>query len=734
MARDFKVSMTLEAKDDASRQVARALKETTGHAEKAAKAIKQQGKAQQQAAASAAAAAKQQARDSIAASRAQLDEARRMQRAREALGIRSEQAIQREIDRTIASYNRLTRAGTLSAREQARAYRQMQHQVAELRREMKGVTGLQRASAFFSKGGAIVGGAAAAGAAFVSPIRNRMNYDERLTEMANTAFSDADLKGRQAGLQRLDKMIRDNAMSSGLNKESVMDTVNTLLASGLKEDAVSKLLPTITRYASAAKADPNELADIAVKARSTFGISDDQMPTMLNMAIAAGQSGNFELKDMAKWLGQQMAFAKKAGMSGLEDFGKLLTLNELAAVTAGSSDQAGNNVVNFLGKLTSQDAANAAANVKVSGNKGIDLPGTLAEARKNGIDQIEAFSRMIDEVVKSDKKYQQLQAKLKTLPKDDKSGIKETLEAMSAILEGAGVGKILNDQQALMAMIAYRNGQGYKNEIEKNINKQRNLKPGEQGAGDVNFQFNKEQGWFKAQQFKNAKEFAELDSIKSLSDATGDAAGKVAEWAEQYPTLTAAVSGATTAIQGMTQAAIAFAGIKILTGGSAGAAAGAAAAGSAAGTAAKAGSAFGWISKALGPAMAVTAAATFTSAEEEDELLNGEAKWKALREKYPQEVIDKARKKYQPWYQFGRGYATENERWIKQYLETEGLGLPTPQHVMNAIQPVTPQSTTATTPPPQPTAPSSQVIRLEVDGQVLAETVNRFNAQEGVRG
>ncbi|EKS7778640.1 phage tail tape measure protein [Edwardsiella piscicida] len=746
MARDFKVSMTLEAKDDASSQVARTLKETTGQAEKAAKAIKRQGYEQQKTAIDAAAAAKQQAaaatqaaKQSIAASRSQMENARRLMRAREALGVRSEQSIQREIARTIASYNRLTRAGTLSAREQARAYHQMRQQVAGLRQELKGVTTLQQARGALTKAGVIAGGAAAFGAAFVNPVRNRMTYDERLTEMANTAFSDDGMKGRQVGMQRLDKMIRDNAMSSGLNKESVMDTANTLLASGLKEDAVSKLLPTITRYASAAKADPNELADIAVKARSTFGITDEQMPTMLNMAIAAGQSGNFELKDMAKWLGQQMAFAKKAGMSGLGDFGKLLTLNELSSVTAGNSDQAGNNVVNLLGKLTSQDAANAAANIKIKG-KGIDLPGTLAESRKHGTDPIEAFSRVIDEVVGSNKKYQVLQARLKSLPKDDKNGIKETLESMSAILEGTGVGKVLADQQALMAMIAYRNGQGYKDEIERDINKQRNLKPGEQGAGDLNFEFNQEQGWFKAQQFNNTKEFAELDAAKKLADATGTAAGKAAELAVKFPALASAVSGATTAIQGMTQAAIAFAGIKLLTGGiKAASGAGAVSAGAAAGgkVVASSGGLLGIFGKIAGPAMAVTTAATFTTSEEDEEIINGPAKWRELEEKYGQATIDKARKKYQPWYQFGRGYAAENEQWIKQLLAENGQAgaLPSPQQVIAATQP--PQAkggTSQTTASPTPTAAAPQVIRLEVDGRTLAEIVNQINAQEGVRG
>ncbi|MGL5344853.1 MAG: hypothetical protein ACRC9O_09660 [Plesiomonas sp.] len=203
MARDLKVSMSIEAKDNAAQKISRSLKETTGQAEKASKAIKQQGSEQQKAALAANAALKQQtneqarvAQQNSARSRSQLDEARRMAKARESLGIQSEQSIQREIAQTIASYNRLNRASVMSAREQSRAYSQMRQKVAELRQEMNGVSKLQRAEGLMTKSAAVAGGIAAAGAAFVNPIRNRMNYDERLTEMANTAFSDEDAQGR----------------------------------------------------------------------------------------------------------------------------------------------------------------------------------------------------------------------------------------------------------------------------------------------------------------------------------------------------------------------------------------------------------------------------------------------------------------------------------------------------------------------------------------------------------
>ncbi|MGK0740058.1 phage tail tape measure protein [Yokenella regensburgei] len=64
------------------------------------------------------------------------EEFRRMSGAREAVGIRSEHSIQREISRTIAAYNRLERGGVMSAKEQERAYQRMQSSVARLRQEM----------------------------------------------------------------------------------------------------------------------------------------------------------------------------------------------------------------------------------------------------------------------------------------------------------------------------------------------------------------------------------------------------------------------------------------------------------------------------------------------------------------------------------------------------------------------------------------------------------------------
>src|SRR5690606_15852657 len=70
------------------------------------------------------------------ASRPARDAMRRIARAREQLGMRSERMIQREIDRTGAAYRRLARSGQLSFNEQIRAARQARQRIAELNREL----------------------------------------------------------------------------------------------------------------------------------------------------------------------------------------------------------------------------------------------------------------------------------------------------------------------------------------------------------------------------------------------------------------------------------------------------------------------------------------------------------------------------------------------------------------------------------------------------------------------
>ncbi|EEC5985285.1 phage tail tape measure protein [Salmonella enterica] len=717
MARDFKLSMSLNLKDNASKLLASLLKEGTKQASEAEKATKRQSEEQQKS-----------TKAAISLERTRAAELRRNARSREALGISSEQTIRRQIDQTIAAYNRLTRAGVMSATEQSRAFNQMRSRVAALRSELQGVTRLERARQTGRNVMTVAGGVAAAGAALVQPIRKQMSYSERLTEMTNTAFSDQDIAGRTAGMQRLDKLIRQNVQSSGLSKEGVMDAANELLANGLSEKEVNALLPSITRSASAGKTDPVQLAKIATSALQSFKIPKEQMGRAMDMILAAGQAGGFEQSDMAKWLPAQMAAGSNIGMSGLDGLKKILGLNEVSVTTAGSKDEAGNNVVNLLAKIGSQDAARAAARIRING-KGIDLPGTLAKARENGMDPLQAFAGVINKVVGQDKRYQKLQKELEKLPKGDKTGRDKTLDAMLAILKGAGLGKIVADRQALMALTAYMNGGDYVKRVNTEIEKQQYRKPGEKSATDLNFEFNSQQPWYKADQAKNAWDFAQMDAVKGPAHLVGTFAGGLADAAEKFPGLATAVAGATTAIQAMTQAAWAMAGLKLLSSLTGGAA-------KTVTTAATTTAEGGWLSRTTGTAgrgllgrvlgKLFAPIAAYEGAEDEPLIQVERAKDKRAR-------VEAA------GYKLPEGFSSPG--LLDVWDEWFGKNAPArdtvaPSQVLSVTDPrrhISGLGSNQYPSQPQKIELNNKTV-LEVDGQTLAEVVNRYNVQDAARG
>lgn len=557
MARNLQLALQLLARDTGSKVLKQALQSITRDTRAAQKADDELAKSRQQNTTSA-----------IRASRTLQDEYRRASSARSTLGIRSEREIQREIQQTMAAYNRLTRTGMLSANEQSRAFRAMTDRVKNLRTELVGVndsmTRMQRMKAAGSKVAAVAGGLTAAGVVLSGPVSKQMDYRQRLAMMANTAYADKGLEGRREGMGVMDSLIRRAVRTGGGAKETAADTLDTLLASGAVDmKSAQTLLPVLQKSSTATGAAPTDLAKIAIRLKQSFGIADADVGKALNMAISAGQGGSFELADMAKWLPQQLAAASNNGMKGLDDFAVLLGLNQSAAITAGSSDEAGNNVVNLLAKISSQDAASAAARIKLNGGKkGIDLPGSLAKAQGQGINSLDAFVGIIDKVVANNKEYQKLEAKLKNAKPGERQ---QLIESQAKILEGSSVGKMVADRQALMALIGYRSNRKYATDIKDDANKQRNIAAG-QSAGDINFALMSEQPGFKTGQLKNEREFAEIDSVAPLSDVLGDISEKLTKYADEYPGLTKAVSQAELGIKAMTAAAIAFAGLNFLTG------------------------------------------------------------------------------------------------------------------------------------------------------------------------
>lgn len=711
--RSLQLAMTLLAKDQGSKVLRQTLAD-----------VLKQTNANKKAEEEAARVREQSAQSGIRASRTLQQEYQRAANARSVLGIRSERDIQREIAQTQAAYNRLLRTGTLTANEQTRAFRAMTNQVAQLRTELNGagqsMSRMERARMWGGNVTAFAGGIAAAGAIVAPSVRNQMTYEQRLASMANTAFAEQNTAGRRTGMRSMDQLIRRSVAVGGGSKETAADTLDTLLASGAVDyTTAEKLLPMLQKYATATEADPKELAQIAIRLKQSFGISDNQIPTALNMVIKSGQLGSFEIKNLAKWLPQQLAAANALGMNGLGDLAVLLGFNQASMISAGSPDEAGNNIVNLLTKINSQDAANSAARIKFNG-KGIDLPGTLVRARSKGFTALEAFSGLTDKIVANNPEYQALEKQLKSSTTD--SARQEIMQSQAKILEGSAIGQIIADRQALMALVAWRANRQYGNDVIKGVNQQRVL-PLSQQSGEQNFDLIKGTNFYKVNQLNNTRDFAQMDAIQPLSGVLGKLSGELNDYAGAYPGLTKALAGAETAIKAMTAAAWAFAGIKFLSSaGAAATAAGTTAAG--AGTAAATATRIpGWAGRlGLGRVLAPFAVWQGAEAVPLMQVSRGDAEARARLEKgnYPNEqarMLDALKSRpglMDAWDEVKSWWASPSNIRVPESAN----GYPVPPF--------------ARTPSQQP--PINITTKLELDGRVIAEAVNEVNGQSAARG
>jgi hypothetical protein len=339
-----------------------------------------------------------------------------------------------------------------------------------------------------------------------------------------------------------------------------------------------RVLPTVAAYATSGNANVAELSTIVVRALQN-GFKEADIPKVLDMALAAGQKGGFELKDMAKWLPKLLAAGRMSGLDGMEGYARILASAQGSVITAGSKDEAGNNLLNLLLKINAADTANDAKKL------GIDLAGTLSAARGKGMNSLDAFVALVDNIVGQDARFASLRNQAKTAPFASQ---KHLLGAQAEILQGSAIGKIVQDRQALLALVAELNKRDYIQGVKKDV-------LGANGQyGASNFALVSGTADFRTAQGENEKLIAQTSGLGGVNEGLAKLSDTTTDLYRRYPGYATVVETAKWAIGGLAAAAAAAGAAQWLlarqTGVAAGAAAsGAAAAGAGAGGAAAAG-------------------------------------------------------------------------------------------------------------------------------------------------
>lgn len=451
------------------------------------------------------------------------------------------------------------------------------------RRAEQGLLGAARAAGRFGQAVA-QGGAALAAGGYVAgrALAPAMDYDTMLTRMANTAYSDdARAAGNRSvwvrGKAGMDAAITGAVRRYGGTRESAAEALDKMLASGAVDakDAL-RMLPVLQKAATASGASTADLSAIAIRGIQGGFFKANQVGSALDKAIIAGQMGGFELKDIASWLPQMMANAK--GMKSMAGYESILANAQAAVTTAGTTDQGGNNLRDLLAEM------NAHVTDRAFKKLHIDLAGTLAKARENGVMPLDAFVDLVQkQVVGKDPRFQQLLSRANAAKASgDKAGQSEALAAAADVMEGSAIGKVMRNQQSLQALVGLMAQREYVAKIR--------AAEGQATGFATDFDFKNVQGTtgYKLQQAKNEKDIAASGMFDKVGGPLGRIASAASDLARRFPGLATASYAAATALSAVAAAGGVVAAGKLLFGG--GAAAGAAGAtGAAAGATSRVG-------------------------------------------------------------------------------------------------------------------------------------------------
>ncbi|ENX33942.1 hypothetical protein F889_02606 [Acinetobacter colistiniresistens] len=416
----------------------------------------------------------------------------------------------------------------------------------------------QQTMSLWQKGAALTTGAIAGGAIISNAMQKPRDYDQQLTYIAATATGGQNMAvaDRLAARSQLNDYIKAAVRSGGGTREDAAAAANTLIASGKYElNNVSPALNAAVKTAFSTDASVTDAATLTVRMQD-FGLTNLQRGH--DIAVRGGQLGSFEYKDQAKWLAQQMAAARATGYSGEKGFMELVAMNQVAMSTAGTADEAGNNLVNLLTKLSSREFSKSIGDsvVPINGDptklvgkkkqKQVFDWGTYAiQQRDQGVYGVEAFVKLLDRQLAGDKQYQKLQAMAQ---KGTSAERKAAIEDMSNIAMGSQLGEIIADRQALMAALSIV----YKKDQLKS------LRQGLSNAGgtvEADSNMVRQTEWAKDMALEQEKLFAQSKAYDAVSDSLSNAKDKIADWARNNESLAASAYGASVGVAALGAAA-----------------------------------------------------------------------------------------------------------------------------------------------------------------------------------
>ncbi|MBP6897377.1 MAG: phage tail tape measure protein [Pseudacidovorax sp.] len=429
----------------------------------------------------------------------------------------------------------LTRLGSNTSTErQARYMRQLADSTQAAQTRMERLGNAWNAA---QRVGTVAAGAAAGGYIVASALKAPMDYDTRLRAVASTAFAGGTIGELRGGMTDINDLVNGTVRNvKGARRESALEAFEKLVGTGsFSYDESKALLPKIMRTAVAGRASADDLVQAAEKWKVSLGLTPDEIELALAKLTRAGQEGGFEIKDSAKWVGPLMPYMK--GYHGMEAVEQLVTMLQQVRSTAGTNDEAANNLRNFVQKMGADSTR------KEFAKQGFDLDAEMAQGVLKRQTPVATYMALLEKVMaKGDPEGKAR----KLMEQADKAATPEQrtqqYEDIKRIYEGSQVSKIINDLQEFGGYEGLRRTGDYGRRVLAAVQSERG------GAVDIGYQFMAEGIGAKAIALQNSRDIAGSDALEKLSGPLGNVIDGTNALAEKFPSLASSAWGATVAL------------------------------------------------------------------------------------------------------------------------------------------------------------------------------------------
>jgi TP901 family phage tail tape measure protein len=286
----------------------------------------------------------------------------------------------------ITAQNRL-RPGLTSAVRDLEKFKRSAAQAARQTQMM------EKAGTALRVAGGIAGGALVAAGALQAVRRVTERYadlDRQMTRIGITG--DASKEEVAAGLV----VMRDLAQEVAAPVDQIKAGMDALTSSGLSFKEALAVLPSVARTAQASGAAFDDIANSSLAAMRHLKIQAKDLQLAQDMMAFGGQMGQFELKDMARYLPSLAPAAKAVGFEGTKGLARMVAMLQVVREGAGTSEEAATNFANILQKMESEETVNKFEKM------GVDLRKEMDRARKSGDDLFETFVKASQVALKGD--------------------------------------------------------------------------------------------------------------------------------------------------------------------------------------------------------------------------------------------------------------------------------------------------------------------------------------------